>query len=821
MTWMRRARWFSAAFAAAAVLLAPAAHAGAPQSGSDAGAAVTGPDLDARLKALCDTLEQRRIDQHIPSMAIAIVKDDRVVLARGFGTRDLETSEPADAQTLYAIGSQSKAFTTMLISMLADEGKLSWDGHVRSYVPGFKLFDPVADEQVTLRDLCSHRTGLPRTDLHWASGKATKQQMMECLASAEPTAKFREQWQYNNTMFMVAGLAAQSVAGSPWPELIKARIFEPLGMQSSNTHIREMQSSPQAAKGYLWDTDRNEHKKLPMREVTCDAAGAINSTAQDMAQWLRLLLGKGSIDGKRLVSEEKIDLMWTRQIAMGPGAGYGLGWMLGEWNGRRQVDHGGNIDGFFCALGMLPEEKLGVVLLGSLTFAPLQGEVLPLVWETFFPSAPTGDAPMRASELQEYVGKYRADLINVDCAVNIKDGTLHFDVPGQTNYQLNWPDADGKWAFTLMPQAIQLKFNRNAEGKIVSLTSFQGGLEMVCPRLGDDGQPLEAAAPAGDPMFTREQLIEYTGSYHFGPSNDQWKVIINKDVLAVDVPRQRVFNLRWPDADGRWAVEIAPKMMSCRFNRGADGKITSMTWIQGGEIELPRTADIDLSLPPTVDEVRSLRDASANPEKVRAMGDVEFSGRVRCVNQGIEGSVIIRANADGRFYQNIDFGTFGFIRMAYDGEHGWSHSVGEAFTELAGERLDEARRSASQYLVVDLRELFDTLRVEERATLDGVDVIVVSGTTEKPKRTSKQYLDAKTGLPLKEETTLILPGIGKIPLRITYGGYRDVEGVQFPTLITIHNEASGTMTLTIDAITPRVQADPEAYRLAPTASSAD
>ncbi len=803
--------------AASASAWAPPATA-APFVGTQ-GVKASDAELAKRLAELCEKLEKKRVEQHIPGMAIAVVKDGQVVLARGFGQRDMgldgSPAQDADENTVFAIGSQTKAFTCMLVSMLADEGKMTWDDPVSKHVPGFKLFDKEANEKVTLRDLCSHRTGLPRTDLLWASGKASKQQMMERLAFAEPSAKFRQQWQYNNTMLMVAGMAAESAGHSTWPELIAARIFKPLGMTSSSTHISVMQKNPHAAKGYAWDKDASTYKVLPMREVTCDGAGAINSSATDMSNWLKMLLAKGEFNGARMVSSQMIAEMWKPEIPMGNGNSYGLGWMLGDWNGHRSVDHGGNIDGFFTSCAMLPDEHLGFVLMGSLTYAPLQGECLPMVWEAFFPPAPS-ESSMSDSQLQAYVGTYHAEMLNADTKINVKDGKLYFDVPGQTNYELKAPDADGKWAFAMMPAAIQLKFNRNDKGEIESLTSFQGGLEMVLPKLGPDGKPLTKADDKPGP-YTLEQLREFTGTYHFTPTDMDWKVIIKNGKLAVDVPKQMAFELVWPDESGKWKVAIAPKTMACSFERGASGKIESMTWYQGGELKLPRTGDGPGSDLPTIDQISALRMKNADPERMKAMGDMEVSGKVRAINQGVVGTVRAYANADGRSLQDIDFGDFGFIRASYDGKQAWTESVGEPFTEMTGDRLEEVRKAGSQFVIGDLRKLFDTVEVVEKSTLNGKDVVVIRGHTAKPEKASKQYLDAATGLPLKENTSVTIPGLGSMPMTITYEDYRDVEGVMFPTKVTIHNDANGSTEFLLDTVKTRVKLPADAYTLKPAA----
>jgi CubicO group peptidase (beta-lactamase class C family) len=767
--------------------------------------------LSQRLEELAQKIDRKREEQHIAGAAIAIVHNGKVVMARGFGVRDLESKTPADENTQFAIGSQTKAFTSMLVSLMADEKKLSWDDNPAKHVKGFKLFDPEANEKVTLRDLCSHQTGLPRTDLLWASGKASKPEMMERLAFAEPTHKFRTQWQYNNTMFMVAGMAAESVTGKTWHELIKTRIFAPLGMTSSNTDIDDMQKNPAKALGYAWDTEKNEYKHLPMRKVTCDGAGAINSTASDMAKWLTMLTAGGEVNGKRFVSQEMLAKMWEQQISMGGDHGYGLGWMLSKWNDKRVVDHGGNIDGFFTTCGMLPDEQIGVIFMGSATYAPLQGEVLPMVWETFFPKpAVVAGASPSVESMQEYLGNYQAEFLpgSPNCAVSIVDGKLHINVPGQMNFELLPPTDEGKWAFAMLPQQIQVKFDRADDGKVSGVTLFQSGMEFELPRMGEDGSRAYAEKPG---PFTAAQLNDFAGTYHFEPTGLDWKVVVKDGKLGIDVPQQRLFMLKWPDEAGKWNVKLLPA--SCTFNRDESGKVTSMTWFQGGESVLKRTGDASPSTLPTLDDVVALREKSANSEKMRAFGNISVDGKVRVVNQGVTGTFKSVANTDGRVLQDISLGVFGVIRTSYDGTQAWTESVGEAFSEMTGDRLEEVRRGGSQLFSVDPRKQFDRVEVIDAREDNGVQVIVLRGITTKPEKTVTQYLDASTGLPIREESSMLIPGLGRLPVTLRYSDYRDVEGVLLPYTVTMYTDANGTFEFTVDKVTPRFKDSPELYRL--------
>ncbi|HYE75466.1 MAG TPA: serine hydrolase domain-containing protein, partial [Blastocatellia bacterium] len=191
-------------------------------------------DLTARLAALEKELEAKRQELGVTGLSLVIVKDDKVVFMKGIGYRNLKSKLPVTPDTLFAIGSSSKAFTAMSAMMSVDDGKLSLDDSPKKYLPYFKLQDPEADEKITVRDLMCHSSGLNRTDLPWVSGVFTREEVIKIAGQAKPTAKFREKFQYQNIMYTAAGEVVAKVQNQPWETVIKNRIFKPLGMNSSN-----------------------------------------------------------------------------------------------------------------------------------------------------------------------------------------------------------------------------------------------------------------------------------------------------------------------------------------------------------------------------------------------------------------------------------------------------------------------------------------------------------------------------------------------------------------------------------------------------------
>ncbi|MBI2827617.1 MAG: serine hydrolase [Planctomycetia bacterium] len=337
-------------------------------------AATRATAADAPLDGLDAYVAKAMTDWQVPGTAIAIVKDDTIVYAKGFGLRKLGEDKPVDAGTLFAIGSASKAFTAASLAILIDEGKLNWDDPATQYLPTLALFDPYVTRELTVRDLLCHRSGLPRGDLLWYGTTFDRGEILRRVRYLKPEWSFRSRFGYQNIMYLAAGEVVAKTAGQGWDDFIKQRLFLPLGMKSSCTSVRELSASDNVATPHVKIEDKVE--PIAWRNIDNIApAGSINSSVTDMAQWVRLQLGQGAIDGKRLVSEAAVKEMHASQTVMPkdenserlyPDAhllAYGLGWFLHDYHGRKIVEHGGAIDGMRAQVALIPEEKLGLVIL--------------------------------------------------------------------------------------------------------------------------------------------------------------------------------------------------------------------------------------------------------------------------------------------------------------------------------------------------------------------------------------------------------------------------------------------------------------------------
>ena len=416
------------------------------QQAKPAQAAATATDYSAPLAAIEKALDDRRKQLGIPGISLVIVKDDQIIYLKGLGVKDFEKNLPVTPDTQFAIGSATKAFTSMLAAMSADEGKLSLDDSPKKFLPYFTLRDPEAAAKITLRDLLSHRSGLNRTDLAMVSGVFNREELIKVAGMAKPTAKLGEKFQYQNIMYAAAGEAVAKAQNSTWDKLIATRIFKPLGMNNSDTSVGAMQKSRDYSLGYDYNPTTKETRLLPQRKIESAApAGAINSSARDMAQWLRLMLNNGSINGHRLVSEKGYNELVTKQINVGGSIDYGLGWFLRAWNGHKVVEHGGNIDGFNSEVAFMPDQKLGFVLLTNVTASPLGTFAMTTIWKNLVgtpninadPILTTSDSKAAPSDPKVEVGSYLLKAAGVSFEVAMKDDKLTLSVPGQPIYPLN------------------------------------------------------------------------------------------------------------------------------------------------------------------------------------------------------------------------------------------------------------------------------------------------------------------------------------------------------------------------------------------------
>lgn len=418
-------------------------------------------DFDAYAAKSLQTLQT-------PGAAVAVVKDGKVLFARGYGVRTLGDNTPVDAHTLFQIGSNTKAFTTAALAILVDEGKLTWDDPVTRLMPGFQLYDPYVTREFTIRDLVTHRSGLGlgAGDLLWFHSNYSRAEIAYRIRFARPVSSFRSQYAYDNVLYIVAGEAVAAAAGASWDDFVRQRIFAPLGMTETGTTTPFFTSSGDAATPHSVDDGRLQI--VPVDSVENIApAGGIASNVTDLAKWLICRLDSGRVAGGRLFSERQAREMWSGQTILPIGdpppplaalrpsfSEYGLGWRLRDYQGRKIVSHTGGLAGMTSQITLVPAEKLGIVvltnaesdLMAALTYRLLDdllGAPPPRPrtdWVAAYAEAgrldrARADSTVRAGQavrdsasrpslaLERYAGRYRDELYG-DAEVTLEGGKL-------------------------------------------------------------------------------------------------------------------------------------------------------------------------------------------------------------------------------------------------------------------------------------------------------------------------------------------------------------------------------------------------------------
>lgn len=755
-------------------------------------------NLPERLELLAQRIEEARVEGKIPSVGFALVNREGVIWAGGFGDADLASQRAADENTLYAIGSTTKAFTSTVIGDLVDEGLLEWDVPAQEVLPVWTL-QGKDGEVITLRDLLSHRTGYPRMGLLFASGKVSSERILETAVNAKPFRGYHEEFLYNNIQYLAAGTAAGKVAGSNWEALVESRLLDPLGMTSTTTSFPRAAGDSRRATGYRWDRDLEDFVAMPPRNISnTGPAGSIYSNAKDMSRWVQFQLNLGEWNGEQLVSSESINETWVPNIAIAPSVDYGMGWMLHDWQGQRWIEHGGNIDGYSAKVGMLPDSGYGFVMLCNLNGAPLQGQIDPIVWSTLLDPLPSEDAETSEEviDFSPYLGDYIASFPPLEgqtIEVVNQDGELAMVVPSQGTFALHPPDENGRWVWQLT-DAIEIAFEGQDDGRAHTLVLHQNGLAMEMLR--------EGYLP--EPEVPLEELRPFLGVYRLEEADMDWTVQLRNNRLAVDVPSEMIYDLRPPNEDG-WRVFRAKDDLMLRFRMADDGSIDGLEMRNAGnDIFLPWKGPSADALP-SLEEIFAVMGLDQRQAAVDAWNGSTFLIEMNIEQSGFVGMVRTSSDVDGRLTAFADFGEFGSVRTALDTDTGWTDSDFEPFRELMGDKLLEAREEGGMNIAIsDFRKIYDDITVEKRGKFRGSDhwVLACKRSSLKSRPATKVYVECETGEIHGVRTHVDLDGAGYMPIRIVLDDYRDVQGVSVPHRVRIENQASGRVIQTVREVRP-------------------
>jgi CubicO group peptidase (beta-lactamase class C family) len=345
------------------------------------------PKQETRFAGLDELFQSVLKDWRGAGFAVAVVEKNKVVYIRGFGYRDMEKKLAVTPETLFPIGSCTKAFTASLMGLLRQDGKVEFDKPVNTYLPQFRFFNNELNNSVTLRNMMSHTTGLPRHDLSWyLFGTSSRDSILQRVAYQEPTVGIREKWQYNNFMFALQGMLAEKISGKSWEELTRERLLDPLGMKATNFTISDLSKSHNAALGYELKKDSIISKQDYHAITSMGPAGSINSSVNDMSKWLITWVNGGKFNSKEILPENYVTEAMSSQAIITPQlptperpdvffANYGLGWMLSSYRGHYRVEHGGNIDGFSATTSFFPTDSIGIVVLVNQNGSSIPGIV--------------------------------------------------------------------------------------------------------------------------------------------------------------------------------------------------------------------------------------------------------------------------------------------------------------------------------------------------------------------------------------------------------------------------------------------------------------
>ncbi|MGB5378646.1 serine hydrolase [Muriicola sp.] len=569
---------------------------------------------DKRLKGVEKELNAILEVTKAPGFAVAVVEGQKVLYAKGFGYSDYENKIPTDANTLYAIGSSTKAFTSAILGQLRQEEKLSFEDSPIKHIPDLRFYNDEMNNGIIIKDLMSHRTGLPRHDFSWYLFPTdSRDSLMMRIAHQEPFTGVRKQWYYNNFMFLAQGVIAEKITGKPWEENIEERFFKPLGMNRSNTRIQEMKESSNAALGYELKKDSIISKMDYYDIAAMSPAGSINSSVNDMSKWLRTWINNGKNGDAQILPEAYLNEAISSQMVVGSGlpekefpdmhmSNYGYGWFLSSYRGHYRVEHGGNIDGFSANVAFFPTDSLGIVVLTNQNGSAVPSLVRNTVADRFLKEGKTNwaddfkarqekakkeEAEAKANEssnnisgtkpshiLQQYTGKYANPGYGEFRIDNRNDSLIA--IFKLNNYYLKHRHYDVFEPFEIEETGIDttatgpLRFNfgTNDGGDISDLKmKVEGALQ----------DPIVFKHTPTTIEVDKTTLDSYVGNYEL--AGMELKVYIkNEDTLYLFVPGQPEYELL-ATAKHKFSFKIL-EGFKIEFLEGENGAINEVNVIQ-------------------------------------------------------------------------------------------------------------------------------------------------------------------------------------------------------------------------------------------------
>lgn len=540
-----------------------------------------------------DTAFERVLkDWHAAGFAVAVVEKNKVIYAKGFGYRDVDKRLPVTPNTLFAIGSCTKAFTASLLGMLQKENKINLDNPVREYLPELKFYNDNMNNQIIVRDLMTHRTGLPRHDYSWYLFSSTsRDSLLRRIQYMQPTAGIREKWQYNNFMFLVQGMIAEKINKKKWEVLVKENIFDKLDMTRSNFSVLTMSKDSNASIGYSIKND-SIIKKLDYYNIDAmGPAGSINSSVNEMSNWVITWINGGKFNGKEIIPSNYVTEAQSSQMVIAGAlpskehpdvhlSNYGFGWFISSYRGHYRVEHGGNIDGFSANTCFFPSDSIGFIVLTNQNGSAVPSIVRNIIADrvlnlSSFPwndslkaAADKAKATAKESEknalsnrkvntkpshpLKDYEGLFSnpgygtAEVYVKNDSLFIKMGPTDITWLKHYHYDIFQPfDVDKKEGIdTSSNSPARISFTMNDAGDIVALNSqLEAGLD-----------PIKFTKKPKAKEISVADMKKYEGEYELAP-NVNAKVYIKENKLYAFVPGQPEYELMNVDTN-KFALKI-------------------------------------------------------------------------------------------------------------------------------------------------------------------------------------------------------------------------------------------------------------------------
>ena len=754
-------------------------------------------DLSKALQTIEAKVEKRHTELGIPGVSLVIVKDGKIVYLKGLGFKDFEKKIPVTPDTQFAIGSATKAFTALSILMLADEGKVELKASPKRYLPYFKMKDAETDKNMTVLDLMTHSSGLNRTDLAMITGKLNRQELIRVAGEAQPMAKLHEKFFYNNIMFAAAGEIVGQVEKTPWEKFVAENIFKPLGMTNSNLSMKEMPKAKDFSYGYEYNFDTKETRRLPFRDIDeIGPAGGINSSARDMAQWIKFVMNGGIAQDKRLISENGF-AEWTQpQMKITPKMSYGLGWFLQEWNGLKVVQHGGNIDGFNSLVAMIPEKNLGFVLLTNVSASSLGNELMPIVWDSILGNPDI--KPIDSAAAAREIGKYRFEAAGFDIEVKLQDGKLIAIVPGQPTYSMQ--NIEGrKYKFKEI-DGFFLTFKDDS----LYLEQPQGNYTL--PKVGSETK-IPASASA-------QELI--------GKYSPNGKLIVeikgeNDGKVTFNIIGQPPYTLT-DKAKDEYNMSPLPAGYFLKVDRDAAGEITGVSVTQPeGTFQFKKYAGNAESQPKiTADELMAkVIEAAGGEENWRKITSRVTVSDIDAIHQGVKGFATSYAKLPNKSATETTMTAVGKTIAKgwdfFDGTNGEELFTFAPVEKYAGKKLDDVKIGAEFLALLNWRKNYKTVEIKGTEVINNEECFVVEFTPEKGTKVTDLY-SKKTFLLLKRRgVSPSSTSSNSQPYSLTFSDYREVDGIKLPFKTVSSTTAMGDIIISIKSVKHNVSLDDKIF----------